>query len=137
MGRAEVALPAVLPPEDWAFSVPFATVPPAVGVALGTDGVPGLAGVAGVVAGVAGVVAGVAGAAGDGTETPTDLHWLAGGVLTLQAPGSSSARVLLMVTPSEDAPPPSTMQRHLGFDVTTLDSDEQQEELGLDVLPDM
>jgi hypothetical protein len=29
------------------------------------------------------------------------LHWLAGGVLTLQTPGSSSACVLLMVTPSD------------------------------------
>jgi hypothetical protein len=58
------------------------------------------------------------------------LHWLAGGVLTLQTPGSSSARVLLMVTPSEDAPPPSTTHRHRGFDVTTLDSAEQHDELG-------
>jgi hypothetical protein len=65
------------------------------------------------------------------------LHWLAGGVLTLQTPGSSSARVLLMVTPSEDAPPPSTTHRHRGFDVTTLDSAEQHDELGFDALPDM
>jgi hypothetical protein len=39
--------------------------------------------------------------------------------LTPQAPGSSSARVSLMVMPSEDAPPPSTAHRHRGFDVAT------------------
>jgi hypothetical protein len=57
--------------------------------------------------------------------------------LTPQAPGSSSARVSLMVMPSEDAPPPSTAHRHRGFDVATLDSAEQHEELGFDALPDV
>jgi hypothetical protein len=65
------------------------------------------------------------------------LHSLGGGVLTLHAPGSSSARVLLTVTPREEAPPPSTVHRHRGLDATTLDSAEQHDALGDVLLPDM
>lgn len=40
------------------------------------------------------------------------LHRLTGGVWTLHAGGSSSAFVALMATPSDDAPPLRSAQRH-------------------------
>jgi len=64
------------------------------------------------------------------------LHLLAGGVLTLHAWGSSSARVLSMVTPPRDEESPlSAAQRHCGLVRTTLASCEQHDDGGADTLP--
>ena len=65
------------------------------------------------------------------------LQSLTGSVWTLQAPGKAKARVWLLVTPREEAPPLSSEQRHAGCDWTTLASWEQQVEEGVDVLPVM
>ena len=57
--------------------------------------------------------------------------------MTPQAAGSSRARVVLTVTPREEAPPPSTAHRHSGLDFTTLDSAAQHDAVGLDAFPCM
>ena len=65
------------------------------------------------------------------------LHWLTGGVWTLQALGRERARVWLMVIPNEEPPLLSTEQRHCGEDWTTLESCEQHEDDGVSELPVM
>jgi hypothetical protein len=65
------------------------------------------------------------------------LQSLTGGVWTLHAPGNSRALVVLIVTPSEEAPPARTEQRHFGLFCTTLDNAEQHEEDGVEELPVM
>ena len=72
---------------------------------------------------------------GVGLVEHSQLHLLAGGVSTLQALGSSSARFLSMVTPRDDESPLSAAQRHCGLDCTTLASCEQHEDGGIDTLP--
>jgi hypothetical protein len=75
-------------------------------------------------------------AVGFGRVEHLQLHLLAGGVLTLQAWGSSSARVLSMVTPPRDEESPlSAAQRHCGLVCTTLASCEQHDDGGADTLP--
>jgi len=80
---------------------------------------------------------GVVGVAAPGAlPPPAELHLLAGGVLTLHAWGSASARVLSMVTPPRDEESPlSAAQRHCGLVCTTLASCEQHEDGGADTLP--
>jgi len=64
------------------------------------------------------------------------LHWLIGGVLTLQALGSWRARVWLIEMPMEEATPLlRAAQRHWGCDWTTLERAEQHEGAGLEELP--
>lgn len=67
----------------------------------------------------------------------TALHWLIGGVFTLQALGSAMARVWLMVMPNTGAAPFMTEQRHRGDAWTTLASWEQHEDEGVDEFPVM
>jgi hypothetical protein len=73
--------------------------------------------------------------------TPTffyiPLHWLTGGVWTLQAEGRDRARVWFMVIPKDEPPPLSKEQRHCGEDWTTVESCEQHEDDGFDELPIM
>lgn len=54
--------------------------------------------------------------AGEVAGTLAALHWLTGGVFTLQAPGSARARVWLIARPNEDPPPLTNVQRHCGCD---------------------
>lgn len=63
------------------------------------------------------------------------MHWLAGGVFTLQAPGRARARVWLIAIPNEDPPPLTNVQRHCGCDWTTVASCEQQEDDGVEEFP--
>jgi hypothetical protein len=65
------------------------------------------------------------------------VHWLSGGALTLQTPGSSSALVWLMAMPKDVAVPSRTMQRQRGSVCTTPASTEQQEIPGSDALLEM
>jgi hypothetical protein len=51
-------------------------------------------------------------ALGAAAGAPRVLHWLTGGVWTLHAGGSSIAFVVLMATPSDDAFPLRSTQRH-------------------------
>lgn len=53
----------------------------------------------------------------------------------MHAPGNSRALVLLIVIPSEEAPPARTEQRHFGLFCTTLANAEQHEEDGVVELP--
>lgn len=55
----------------------------------------------------------------------------------MQAVGRARASVWLIVTPNAAAPPPlRAVQRHCGCDCTTLASFEQQEEDGVEELPE-
>lgn len=65
------------------------------------------------------------------------LHWLMGGVCTLQALGSDRARVWFILIPNEAAPPLRAVQRHCGDDWTTLESCEQHDDDGVDEFPVM
>lgn len=65
------------------------------------------------------------------------LHWLRGGVCTLQILGSVRAWVWLMFKPRAAAPPLKTVQRHCGCAWTTFPSCEQQEDDGVDEFPVM
>jgi len=65
------------------------------------------------------------------------LHWLTGGVWTLQAPGRVRAWVWLMLIPNDDPPPLSNEQRHCAWVWTTLESCEQHDDEGVDEFPVM
>lgn len=65
------------------------------------------------------------------------VHWLIGGALTLQTPGSSMALVWLTAMPKDVAVPSRTMQRQRGSVWTTPASTEQQEIPGSGALPEM
>jgi len=64
-------------------------------------------------------------------------HWLIGGALTLQTPGSSIALVWLMEMPKDVAVPSRTMQRQRGSVWTTPAITEQQEIPGSGALLEM
>lgn len=65
------------------------------------------------------------------------VHWLIGGALTLQTPGSSVALVWLMEMPKDVAVPSRTMQRQRGSVWTTPASTEQQDIPGSGTLLEM
>ena len=71
------------------------------------------------------------------TAIHVPLHWLTGGVWTLQAPGRVRACVWLMLIPNDDPPPLSSEQRHCACVWTMLESCEQHDGEGVDEFPVM